>query len=95
MHTYKDLNYKRIYCFNYNGKLNININILTAEIKVILPSHMIIMDYIIKLDVRWSSIVNVVGLQILKKAEEIVKNIESATIINRMNQTNEVTLLIV
>ena len=32
-----------------------------AGLKILLLSHMIIMDYIIGLDVKWSSIVNTVG----------------------------------
>ena len=56
-----------------------------AGLKALLPSHIIIMDYIIGLDVRWSPMVNAVGLQTLKEAEDTARNIKSVTIINRIN----------
>ena len=54
---------------------------------------MVIMDYIAGLDARWSPIVNAVGPQTLEEAEDITRNIESATTINQTNQTNETTIL--
>ena len=46
---------------------------------------MVIIDYIIGLDVKWSPMVNAVESQILKEVEKIVRNIESTTIINKIN----------
>ena len=51
-------------------------------LKPLLPSHMIIIDYIAGLDARWNSMVNAVGSQTLKKAEDIARNIESTITIN-------------
>src|ERR1043165_1886924 len=68
----------------------------TAEkvgLKALLPSHMVIMDYIARLDARWSPMVNAVRPQTLEEAEDIARNIESATTINRTNQTNETAIL--
>jgi hypothetical protein len=38
--------------------------------------------------------VNAVGPQMLEEAEDIARNIESTTIINRINQTNKTAILI-
>ena len=65
-----------------------------VELKALLPPHMIIIDYIMGLDARWSPMVNAIGPQILEEVEDIVRNIESATTINRTNQTNETAILI-
>jgi hypothetical protein len=51
------------------------------------------MDYIARLDARWSPMVNAVRPQTLEEAEDIARNIESATTINRTNQTNETAIL--
>ena len=38
--------------------------------------------------------INAVGSQTLEEAEDIIRNIESATTINQTNQTNETAILI-
>ena len=53
------------------------------------------MDYIAGLDARWSPMVNAVEPQTLEEAEDIARNIESATTINRTNQTNKTAILMV
>ena len=64
-------------------------------LKSLLSPHMVIMDYIIGLDARWSPMVNAIESQILEEAEDIVRNIESITTINQTNQTNETAILMI
>src|ERR1043165_4595841 len=64
-----------------------------AGLKALLSLYMVIMDYIAGLEARWSPMMNAVKPQTLEEAEDIARNIESATTINRTNQTNETAIL--